>query len=285
MKVHYCGVRGSLPAAGVEFARYGGHSSCVALTHAGADRPSLILDAGTGLVRASSLMNGEPFAGTILLTHLHWDHVIGLPFCSAVDNPDAHTTVLLPEQRTGEAAKTGQQSATEQTAARNPLTSCYRTKDNRWIYLSCLQGFHYWPDACAVLGREDLVSDPRFATHEDLMANGRQAVDILQAEFLKGTAAEWRERLAGFRGQWSVVQDALEVTQDPQAKANGYIVQTQTAEGTEFSLVATPVQFDGSPAPAGRAPDFNEHGDAILTDLLGYDWDTVVEMKVKGAVE
>ncbi len=180
---------------------------------------------------------------------------------------------------------TWQQSALEQTAARNPLTSCYRTRDSRWIYLSCLQGFHYWPDACTVLGREDLISDPRFATHEDLMANGREAADILAQEFLKHTVTEWRERLAGFRGQWAVVQDALEVTTDPQAEANGYVVQTKTAEGTEFSLVATPVQFDGQPAPAKRAPDFNEHGDAILTDLLGYDWESVVEMKVKGAVE
>ncbi len=39
------------------------------------------------------------------------------------------------------------------------------------------------------------------------------------------------------------------------------------------------------PSPTARAPEFNEHGDEILTELLGYDWETVVEMKVKGAVE
>jgi crotonobetainyl-CoA:carnitine CoA-transferase CaiB-like acyl-CoA transferase len=178
-----------------------------------------------------------------------------------------------------------QQSALQRTAASNPLTSCYRTKDDRWIYLSCLQGFHYWPDACRVLEREDLISDPRFATHEDLMANGREAADILQQVFLTSTAEQWRERLAGFRGQWAMVQDALEVTKDPQAEANGYLVETQTSEGTDFSLVATPVQFDGKSASTARAPHFNEHGDQILTDLLGYDWDTVVDLKVKGAVE
>jgi crotonobetainyl-CoA:carnitine CoA-transferase CaiB-like acyl-CoA transferase len=178
-----------------------------------------------------------------------------------------------------------QQSAIQQVASINPLTSCYRTKDHRWIYLSCLQGFHYWPDACTILGVSELITDPRFATHEDLMANGREAAAILQQIFLTKTVEEWRERLAGFRGQWAVVQDALEVTKDPQAQANGYIVDVQTAAGTDFSLVATPVQFDGKPAPATRAPDFNEHGDAILTDLLGYDWDTVVDLKVKGAVE
>jgi crotonobetainyl-CoA:carnitine CoA-transferase CaiB-like acyl-CoA transferase len=178
-----------------------------------------------------------------------------------------------------------QQSAAQQVASINPLTSCYRTRDERWIYLSCLQGFHYWPDACRVLGVEELVTDPRFATHEDLMANGREAAAILQQIFRSHTVDEWRERLADFRGQWAVVQDALEVTKDPQAQANGYVLDVQSAAGTDFSLVATPVQFDGKPAPATRAPDFNEHGDQILTDLLGYDWDSVVELKVKGAVE
>jgi crotonobetainyl-CoA:carnitine CoA-transferase CaiB-like acyl-CoA transferase len=178
-----------------------------------------------------------------------------------------------------------QQSAIQQVAAINPLTSCYRTKDERWIYLSCLQGFHYWPDACRIFGVEELITDPRFATHEDLMANGREAAAILQQIFRSHTVDEWRERLSGFSGQWAVVQDALEVTKDPQAQANGYILDVQNAAGTAFSLVATPVQFDGKPAPASRAPDFNEHGDQILTDLLGYDWDTVVDLKVKGAVE
>ncbi len=42
--------------------------------------PALVLDAGTGLRQVTGLLGGRPFAGTILLTHLHWDHVHGLPF-------------------------------------------------------------------------------------------------------------------------------------------------------------------------------------------------------------
>jgi crotonobetainyl-CoA:carnitine CoA-transferase CaiB-like acyl-CoA transferase len=166
----------------------------------------------------------------------------------------------------------------------NPLTRAYRTKDDRWLYLSCLQAFHYWPDACRVLGREDLVDDPRFGSHEDLTANARAAADILDAEFAARTLDEWRQRFVGFRGQWSPVQDPLEAVQDPQAEANGYLVETATAEGTTFSLVASPVQFDGVPAGTNRAPDYNEHGDQILTDLLGLDWDAVIDLKLKGAV-
>jgi phosphoribosyl 1,2-cyclic phosphodiesterase len=96
MRIHLCGVRGSTPAPGQEFLRYGGHTSCLALAHDGADGPVLVLDAGTGLRRVTPLLGGRAFDGTILLTHLHWDHVQGLPFFRAGDRDDARVSLLLP---------------------------------------------------------------------------------------------------------------------------------------------------------------------------------------------
>ena len=101
--MHLCGVRGSTPAPGVDFVRYGGHTSCVALAHDGA-APSLILDAGIGLQRTGALLSGKAFAGTLLLTHLHWDHVLGLPFFAGADRQDARIRVLIPEQESREDA-------------------------------------------------------------------------------------------------------------------------------------------------------------------------------------
>jgi len=98
VRVHLCGVRGSTPAPGRDFLRYGGHTSCVAVAHDDGGPPGLILDAGTGLRQVSALLCGGPFTGTILLTHLHWDHVHGLPFFAAGDRPDAQVRLLLPEQ-------------------------------------------------------------------------------------------------------------------------------------------------------------------------------------------
>src|SRR5690348_10238241 len=85
MRVTFCGVRGSTPAPGAPFLRYGGHTSCVALGHEG-EQPSLVLDAGTGLRRLTELLAGEPYVGTLLLSHLHWDHTMGLGFFAAADH-------------------------------------------------------------------------------------------------------------------------------------------------------------------------------------------------------
>lgn len=97
MRIHICGARGSTPAPGPAFVRYGGHTSCLALAHDG-EPPSLLLDAGTGLRRVWELLDGHPFDGSVLLGHLHWDHTHGLPFFRAGDHAGARVDVHLPAQ-------------------------------------------------------------------------------------------------------------------------------------------------------------------------------------------
>lgn len=98
MRLWICGVRGSTPAPGEDFVRYGGQTSCIAVSHDGDRIPRLILDGGTGLRRLTSMMQGLPFNGTVLIGHLHWDHTHGLPFFRAGDRPDARVSVRIPEQ-------------------------------------------------------------------------------------------------------------------------------------------------------------------------------------------
>jgi crotonobetainyl-CoA:carnitine CoA-transferase CaiB-like acyl-CoA transferase len=165
----------------------------------------------------------------------------------------------------------------------NPLSRNYESSDGHTLAFTCLQAGRYWPTLSAAVGRPELADDPRFADHASLLANSGDAVEILTEVFASATLAEWRERLDTFDGQWAVVQDTLEVAEDPQAIANGYLQDCETADGIPFRLVTAPVQFDEEPAKPGRAPEFNEHGDAILADL-GLDWDTIVDLKVRGVV-
>ena len=102
--MHFCGVRGSTPAPGADFVRYGGHTSCLALTRDGEDVPRLLLDAGTGVRSVGTLLGERAFDGTILLTHLHWDHVQGLPFFDASDRDDARAALVIPDQENGQSA-------------------------------------------------------------------------------------------------------------------------------------------------------------------------------------
>jgi ribonuclease BN (tRNA processing enzyme) len=90
-----------MPAPGAEFLRYGGHTPCLAIAHDEEDAPRLVLDAGTGLTGVTALLGERPFTGSILLTHLHWDHVQGLPFFAAAERDGGRATVFMPDQQTG----------------------------------------------------------------------------------------------------------------------------------------------------------------------------------------
>jgi ribonuclease BN (tRNA processing enzyme) len=70
----------------------------VAVTAAGADRPSLVLDAGTGLRSLTGLLDGQAYDGSIVLSHLHWDHMQGVPFFAAGDREASRVDLYVPAQ-------------------------------------------------------------------------------------------------------------------------------------------------------------------------------------------
>jgi crotonobetainyl-CoA:carnitine CoA-transferase CaiB-like acyl-CoA transferase len=165
----------------------------------------------------------------------------------------------------------------------NPLTGTYRTSDGKFVSLTCLQAAKYWPEACKVIDRPELAGDERFADAAAIAAHAGEAVALLEEAFSSRTGDEWRARLADFSGQWAMVQDTLEAAADEQTVANGYVQDCATADGTPFQLAAAPVQYGGEAPRPRRAPEFNEHGDAIL-GALGLDMDTILDLKVRGVV-
>lgn len=98
VRVTFHGVRGSTPCCSTELCRFGGNTSCVVI-EADGEMP-IILDMGTGLRNygAGQLGAEDPFVGSILLTHLHWDHVQGLPFFAPIHRPGARLDIYGPSE-------------------------------------------------------------------------------------------------------------------------------------------------------------------------------------------
>jgi len=165
----------------------------------------------------------------------------------------------------------------------NPLAAEYRTKDGRWISFTCLQAGKYWPRLCEILGTPEWAADIRFRDHAALLAHAAEAAALLQGAFAEETVDVWRQKLAHFAGQWTVMQTTIEAASDPQSLANGYIQNCETAGGAPFKLVAAPVQYDSEPARPTRAPEFNEHGDEILLDL-GLDMEAIMQLKIRNVL-
>lgn len=165
----------------------------------------------------------------------------------------------------------------------NPLIGAYRTADGRWLELAMLQPGVYWPEFCTVVGREELITDERFDSVEKIMQNAPAAAEIVAEVIAERTYAEWLERFQGMKGQWSAVQDAWEVGQDPSLRANGLIAPVIDADGRRRELVANPVQFDETPPELTRAPQFAEHTDEVLREL-GWSDEELIQLKIDGAI-
>ena len=165
----------------------------------------------------------------------------------------------------------------------NPLVGTYPTKDGRYVALVLLQSDRFWPDLCTHLERPDLLDDPRFKDAAARYENRRECIQVLREVFRTRTYDEWCERLETLAGVWAPLRTALEVHDDPQVIANGYLEPMTTSDGAPFALPANPVQFDETPPSVGGAPDHGEHTDEVLLEL-GLTYDEIIEHKVSGAV-
>lgn len=109
LDVTFYGVRGSTPCSGPAISRYGGNTSCV-LVQAPGELP-IVCDLGTGLrYFGESFGPDEAFVGTALVSHLHWDHIQGLPFFGPILRPGADLEIVGPvqeERALGEAFANG----------------------------------------------------------------------------------------------------------------------------------------------------------------------------------
>jgi formyl-CoA transferase len=166
----------------------------------------------------------------------------------------------------------------------NPLVNLYRTADDRWINLVCLQSDRFWTELCVLIGRPELAEDDRFLDTALRFVNRAACIAELDHTFGARTLDDWRPVLAGFSGVWSAAATFEEICDSVQVNDNGYLPTVTGTDGRPFRLVAPPYQFDGTPgAPAGPAPELGQHTEEILLEG-GWSWDEISALRDGGAL-
>jgi crotonobetainyl-CoA:carnitine CoA-transferase CaiB-like acyl-CoA transferase len=166
----------------------------------------------------------------------------------------------------------------------NPLISAYEAGDGKRFWMLGLQGDRHWPDVLRAVGRPEWADDERFSNLIARFQNSAELVNLLNEIFATRPLVEWGEIFDREDVWWAPVQHAHETVDDPQVRAGGGFVSVPTDGGESVEMVASPVDFGGTPwAPRSMPPEFAQHTEEVLLDL-GHDWDRIIELKELGAI-
>jgi len=154
----------------------------------------------------------------------------------------------------------------DRTHPANAALNVYRSSDGTWFVLVVM------PDKLAAvakaIGREDLLTDPRFSDPAKLMANMPQLTAILDEVFGSQPLAHWYEVFNGVHVTFGAVRGPQEMINDPQLRPNDIVVPLEGAGGKLTSTISSPIQVHGvSKVPAKRAPEIGEHNEEVLKEL------------------
>ncbi|MBN1614418.1 MAG: CoA transferase [Deltaproteobacteria bacterium] len=165
----------------------------------------------------------------------------------------------------------------------NPIWNYYPCSDGNWVMLSMLQSDRYWADFCRVIGREDLVTDPRC---ENMFTRGEHCkaiIEELDRTFLTKSRDEW-VKLIKEGGDFIVgpVNTIFEVIDDPQVLANKYVADFDLPSCGSVKIVNSPFHFSETPVEIRMpAPEFGQHTEEVLMELGGYTWEEIEKLRVE----
>ena len=165
--------------------------------------------------------------------------------------------------------------------ALNAVTNHYQCKDGRWIILSLLNEERQWPSLARCMGRDDLITDERFATKAGRHARSLELIRIFDELFVTRDLAEWRRILDGNGLVFGVVGILDDIPTDQQMLDNEVLVPF---ENDTMLTINSPIWVDGArKAPPRKPPGIGEHSDEILRKA-GYDDAAISTLRTSGAV-
>jgi CoA:oxalate CoA-transferase len=170
--------------------------------------------------------------------------------------------------------------------AANPLANHYECRDGKWIMLGEPQSDRFWSEFCRIVNLLELENDPRFDNSKHRREYRKELISILDKKFAARSRDKWIEifnrEKAAFA--YAPINTLAEVVEDPQVKANRYIVEYNHPVLGKVKRVAFPGRFSKTP-PSIRcpAPEIGQNTEEILLHL-GYKWPEIVKLKSIGAI-
>lgn len=169
-------------------------------------------------------------------------------------------------------------------APRNILYNQYLCQDGKWLMLGMV-GDRYWEAFCRAVGHPEWIDDPKFKTPESRVKNAAELASLVSGMFASQPYKHWEEKLMKADLLFSVVNSISDLLTDPQVVANNYLPEIDHPTLGKTRWMFTPIEFSGTPLAFGcPAPELGQHTEEVLTEVCGYSWEDVNQMRESHAI-
>ncbi|MBC2714380.1 MAG: CoA transferase [Desulfobacteraceae bacterium] len=166
----------------------------------------------------------------------------------------------------------------------SPLRNRFLCKDGNWVIGTHHPEEKYWADFCRLTGREKIFEDDRYTDSSGRPVPGKKILEVFDEVFLTKTRDEWIRIFLQHGLMFCPVKHISEVKNDPQAKANQYVVPFDHPMLGNIDIPGYPAHFsECRTGTRGPAPGMGEHTDEIL-DRFGYSREEIMRFKEEGAI-
>ncbi len=164
---------------------------------------------------------------------------------------------------------------------RRPHWNAYPCADGKLLMVGGGTPDRWWSDFCEVLGVPELAEGSYMELTRDEEFR-RRAISRLREVFATKPRQQWLDvLLPKFFVQ--PVSSYLEIAKDPQAWANGYLVEVPREDGDPLPTVGLPVNLSRTPGSVRKlAPELGQHTEEVLLEA-GLDWEQIGALREQGA--
>ena len=159
----------------------------------------------------------------------------------------------------------------------------FRTQDS-WVIVAAGND-NLWAKLCQILGRDDLIPDPRFMNNHVRTENQPELSAILNAELGKKTTAEWIAIFEKANIPYSRINNMKEICEDPIIRHRNMLVTVDQPDIGPVRIAGSPIRLSETPGVVkSPAPLLGEHSAEVLREVLGYAPERIEALKAEGVI-
>jgi crotonobetainyl-CoA:carnitine CoA-transferase CaiB-like acyl-CoA transferase len=194
-------------------------------------------------------------------------------------------TNFSTQRRTGKSVERAGAKVAGITNAPSGLYPCKGGGPNDWVYIMTSRANpEHWSRLMTLMGREELIGDPRFATPTDRVKHEAEVDAIITDWTLHRTKHEAMQQVGGVGVPAGAVLDTMELNNDPSFIARGIMQTVEHPKLGSYKMPTWPVRIDGKPSQVVRAPELGENTGAVLVSWLGMTERDVEALRAEGAL-